>query len=44
MLYLDYDREPGQWFPNVHGDNKNLEAIEFFKQQVADNLDVEVEF
>ena len=31
MLYLDYGKQDGQWVPNVYGDNKNLEAIEFFK-------------
>ncbi|MGN0383263.1 MAG: 1,4-alpha-glucan branching protein GlgB [Eubacterium sp.] len=32
MLYLDYGRQAGQWCPNKYGDNKNLEAIDFFKQ------------
>jgi len=32
MLYLDYDKRPGEWVPNVHGDNKCLEAIAFFKK------------
>ena len=31
MLYLDYGKKEGQWVPNKYGDNKNLEAIEFFK-------------
>ncbi len=31
MLYLDYGKQEGQWVPNKYGDNKNLEAIEFFK-------------
>ena len=31
MLYLDYGKKEGQWVPNQYGENKNLEAIEFFR-------------
>lgn len=31
MLYLDYGKQDGQWVANKYGDNKNLDAIEFFK-------------
>ncbi len=32
MLYLDYDRSPGDCTLNKFGDNRNLEAIEFIKK------------
>ena len=31
MIYLDYDKGEGQWTPNVFGDNRNLDAIDFLK-------------
>ncbi len=31
MLYLDYDKVPGEWVPNIYGGNENLDAIEFLK-------------
>ncbi len=31
MLYLDYGKKDGEWVANRYGENKNLDAIEFFK-------------
>ena len=32
MLYLDYDKDPGEWVPNVYGENKHLEAVAFLRR------------
>ncbi|MBE6546993.1 MAG: 1,4-alpha-glucan branching protein GlgB [Ruminococcaceae bacterium] len=32
MIYLDYDKKPGEWVPNIYGDHRCLEAIAFFRK------------
>ena len=32
MLYLDYSRKAGDWAPNEHGGNQNLQAVHFIRR------------
>ena len=32
IVYLDYDRAHGEWTPNIHGGNHNLEAVGFLRE------------
>ncbi|MBQ8208385.1 MAG: 1,4-alpha-glucan branching protein GlgB, partial [Clostridia bacterium] len=32
MIYLDYEKEPGEWLPNAYGDNRNLEGVAFLRK------------
>ena len=32
ILYLSYDREHGEWQPNIYGGNENIEGTNFLKQ------------
>jgi 1,4-alpha-glucan branching enzyme len=32
MLYLDYSRQDGQWIPNEHGGNEDLDTLAFLRE------------
>ncbi len=35
MLYLDYSRKDGEWFPNQYGGRENLDAVDFLQEMNA---------